>query len=630
ALIKAVTTVEIGTLRGEPVNFSQMVLGEVPGREKIQRALLEERGSTLEELLQELLRNRPDYVREVVYFYQGVLIPEGATLSEPEKQFLRQSLVSRTLKALHEIAPPEVKVRLNVAAETLAGQIENLREEYGTVLLKQLKQPEKMRKLARAVQEEIKTAGLALEVQPIVNAVKKNRVEKLSLPEKEIVLRAVMKAKIWNHGSSVWEVLEQVFGVVPGEARINEKDIELNYIPKENYEWLERIIAEEKGRKVFIKSRAMVRVKDTGREKWQVEVILNGGYNTLSGMFYRALHELVYAMILNVQGRLPVEGQVNRELAGLINYYLTAGGIFERLDKGVEYTLSPEMIRLIREVPEKGLSEGIIPYLVKAMPALVDRVSEISTFEPIAGYEIRPEVMEFQGMKVIALDMQALFNAQVRHGKVTVEPRSPAAFKVMENMVKVAGKEGKGDKIKFAFVSNVRGLSKEVMEQMLNDYMLDYGLSPEVVRQIIDKDLILDRRTLRQTGRRINTRDVYDAIKRALGRKTEQVGGIEVTILTDNKDRWTRKKMEDVLWVILDRPHKGEMVSTAVGLVVAIEGGVSSWLKAFIEKKWDKEEAEKLLRILGTERTFFVPATPVSRTYLDRMETERKIYKTQA
>jgi hypothetical protein len=632
ALIKAVTTVPVATIGGEPVDFSEMVLGEVPGREKIQRALLEERGPTLEELLQELLRNRPDYMREVVYFYQRVLIPEGATLSEPEKQFLRQSLVARTLRALHEIAPPEVKVRLNVAAETLAGQIENLREKYGAVLLKKLEQPEKMEELARAVQEEIKTVGLKIEVQPIVNAVKKNSVEELSLPEKEIVLRAVMRAKIWNHGSSIWEVLEQVFGVVPGEAMINEKDIKLSYKSKVNYERLERTIAKNEGKEVFTKSRAMFLV-ETIAGKSQAEVILNGGYNTLSGMFYRALHELVYAMILNVQGRLPDEGQVNRELAGLINYYLTAGGIPERLDKGVEYTLSPEMIRLIREVPKKGLTEGIIPYLIEAMTALVDRASEISTFEPIAGYEIKPEVMEFQGMKVFALDMQTLFNAKVRFGKVTVEPRNRAVFKVMENIVKVAGKEGKPGKIKFAFVSNVRGLSKEVINQMLIDYMLDYGLSPEVVGQIIDKNLILDRRTLKQTGRRINTKDVYDAVKRALeGGKAEQVSGIELTILTDDPNRWTRKKMEQVLWVILDKPHKGEMLSTATGLVVAVEGGVSSWLKAFIEKNWDKPEVEKLLRILKTEKTFVVPATPLSekhREYLDRMETEKKIYRVQ-
>ncbi|MBA7511911.1 hypothetical protein ES705_03909 [subsurface metagenome] len=630
ALIKAVTKVEIGTLRGEPVNFSEMVLGEVPGRENIQRALLEERGRTLEELLRELLRT--DYMREVVYFYQGVLIPEGATLSRFEKEFLSQSLVLRTLELLHELAP---EIGFKVAAEIWARQIENLREKYGAVLLKQLALPEKMQELERAVGKEIESARLELSVQRIIEAIRENRVEELPLPQKEIVLRAVMRAKIWNHDSSIWEVLEQVFGVVPGQvppSRISEKEIKLTYMPQEKYERLEQKIAGKGEKKVFIKSRAMIRVRETGAEKWQVEVILNGGYNTLSGLFYRAFHELIYAMILNVQGRLPVEEKVNRELAGLINYYLVAGGIFERLDRGVEYTLSREMIKFIREVPEKGLTEGIVPSLIKAMPALVSTASEISTYEPIAGYEIRREVMDFEGTKVFVFDLSSLFKVKVKFGEITVEPISPAVFKMMENIVKVAEKERKIDKIKFAFVSNIRGLSKEVMGQMLIDYMLDYGLSPEVVGQIIDKDkrLILDRFTLRQTGRRISTKDVYDAVIRALaGRKAELVSGIKVTILTDNQKRW-RERIREVLWVILT-PKKGEMLSAATGLVVAIEGQVSPWLKAFIRDNWsDEEEAEKLLKILETERTFTVPATPVPRTYLDRMQTEKKIYRMQA
>ncbi|MEE9316141.1 MAG: hypothetical protein V3U97_03425, partial [bacterium] len=565
ALIKAVTKVEVGTIRGEPVNFTEMVLGEVPGRENIQRALLEERGRTLEELLQELLRNKPGYLREVVYFYQGVLIPEGATLSRFEKEFFSQSLVLRTLQLLHELAP---KVGFNVAAETWAQQVKNLREEYGAVLLKQLALPEKMQELERAVGKEIESAKLKLSAQRIIEAIRENRVEELPLPQKEIVLRAVMRAKIWNHGSSIWEVLEQVFGVVPGQvppSRISGKEIKLTYMPQEKYERLEQKIAGKGEKEVFLKSRAMIRVRETGAEKWQVEVILNGGYNTLSGLFYRALHELVYAMVLNVQGRLPAEGQVNRELAGLINYYLTAGGIFERLDKGVEYTLSREMIRFIREVPEKGLTEGIVPSLIKAMPALVDMASEISTFEPIAGYEIRPEVMDFEGMEVFAFDIQSLWNVKVKFGEITVEPRSRAVFKVMENIVKVAEKKGKLDKIKFAFVSNIRGLSKEVMEQMLIDYMRDYGLSLEVGGKIIDKRLILDRFTLRQTGRRISTKDVYDAVIRALaGRKAEKVTGIKVTILTDNEKRW-KERMREILWVILASPKKGEILSTATG-----------------------------------------------------------------
>ena len=72
------------------------------------------------------------------------------------------------------------------------------------------------------------------------------------------------------------------------------------------------------------------------------------------------------------------------------------------------------------------------------------------------------------------------------------------------------------------------------------------------------------------------------------------------------------------------------MLSTGTGLVVAVEGEVTPWLKAFIEKNWSQEEAEKLLKILETERTFTVPATPVPRTYLERMEEEKKIYRIQA
>ncbi len=627
ALIKAVTTVEIGTLRGRPVNFGQMVLGEVPGRENIQRALLEERGPTLEELLRELLRNRPDYMREVVYFYQGVLIPEGATLSESQKKFLRQSLVLRTLKVLHDIAPPEARVELNVAAEALAGQIENLREKYGVVLLEQLTSQEKMKKLQEAVWNEIEARKVKFPVKPIFEALRENKLEKLTPAQKGIVLNGIMRAKIWNHESSLWQVLEQIFGVVPGQTRIRGEEIRFTCLPQVKYEEKEEEIAEEREQKVFMKSRAMVRVRDTGRAKWHVEVILNGGYNTLSGLFYRALHELVYAMILNVQGRLPAEGQVNRELAGLINYYLTSGGILERLDKGIEYTLSQEMIRLIKEVPEQGLTEGIIPYLVRAMPALDDRASEISNYERIAKYAPRAEIVDIEGTKVLVFDICSLFGVEVRFGRINVKPRNREVFNVMGNIVNLAEKQGKGDKIKFAFVSDVRGLSKEVMEQMLNDYMLDYGLSPVVVRQIIgNKKLILDRRALKLSGKEpINTRYVYDMVVRALA-----VGGIEVTILTDNKDRWKRKTMKEVLWVILDKPREGEMLSTATGLVVAVEGGISSWLEAFIRENWSNEEAEKLLRMLEKGKPFSVPARPVSRTYLERMEMERKIYRIEA
>jgi len=630
ALVKGVTEVKVGTLEGQALSFSQMVLREVPGREKIERALLERRGLTLEELLEELFRNRPDYMREVVYFYMGVLIPKGAILSWFEREFLSQSLVLRTLQLLHEIAP---EVGFNLAGERWAKEVESLREGYGLALLRQLASPEKMEELGKAVKKEIASGELKLHPEAIIKAVRENRVEELTLPEKEIVLRAVMGAKIWNHGTSVWQVLEQVFGVGAGQvlpSRIKEEEIRLTYMAQEEYEKLEEEIAREMEKEVFIKSRAMLRVGEMGAEKWQVEVILNGGYNTLSGLFYRALHELIYAMILNVQGRVPGEREVNYELAGLINYYLTAGGIFERLDRGIEYTLSPEMLELIMEIPEKGLTREVVPLLVRAMPALVGGVSEVSTFEPIAGYEIAPEIIDFEGMKVFVFDLPSLFKVKVKFGEISVQPRSRAVFKVMENIVRLAEKEEKVGKIKFAFVSNVRGLSKEVMEEMLRDYMTDYGLTPELINQIVDRRLVFDRLTLRQTGRWINTKDVYDTVIRALtGKESKDVTGIEMTILTDSEKRW-RQRMREILWVILTPARKEEMLSTATGLVVAIEGQLSDWLIEFIRTKYEKEEAEKLLRIIRKDNRVILPATPAPRKYLERMEMERKIYKVQA
>ena len=638
ALIRAVSEVEVGTLAGEPLNFSQMVLREVPGRENIERTLFAERGLTLEQLLHELFRNRPGYMREVVYFYLGVLIPEGAILSGFEREFLSQSLISRTLQLLHELAP---EVGFNLAAERWAQKVESLREEYGAVLLKRLALPEKRQELVSAIAEEVKVVGAELRVRPIVEAIEQNRVEQLTLPEKEIVLRAVMRVGIWNHGSSLWQVLEQAFRVGRGQlfpSQIDEEEIKLTYMPQEQYESLEEEIAREKGQEVFIKSRAMLRVKETGREKWQVEVILNGEYNTLGGLFYRALHELIYAMILNVQGRMLVEGEVNRELAGLINYYLTAGGILERLEEGAQYTLSPEMLELIMEVPQMGLSREIVPLLARAMPALVSSASEISTYEPIVGYEIGPEVVDFEGTKVFVFDLLSLFKVKVKFGEITVEPRSPAAFKVMENIARLAEQEGKFDKIRFAFVSNVRGLSRGVMEQMLIDYMRDCGLPPEVIGQLVDRRLVLDRITLGQTGRRISTRDVCNAVLRALtGKEGEQVTGIELTILTDNQKRWRervrkrwRERMREILWIILSPPRKGEMLSTATGLVVAIEGQLSQSLIDFIGANYKKEEAEKLLDIIRRDKKVILPAAPVPRKYLERMEMEKKIYKVQA
>jgi hypothetical protein len=64
--------------------------------------------------------------------------------------------------------------------------------------------------------------------------------------------------------------------------------------------------------------------------------------------------------------------------------------------------------------------------------------------------------------------------------------------------------------------------------------------------------------------------------------------------------------------------------------VVAIEGQLSEWLTDFIKANYKKEEAEKLLNIIRRDNRVILPATPVPRKYLERMEMEKKIYRVQA
>jgi len=79
-------------------------------------------------------------------------------------------------------------------------------------------------------------------------------------------------------------------------------------------------------------------------------------------------------------------------------------------------------------------------------------------------------------------------------------------------------------------------------------------------------------------------------------------------------------------------PEKeGELISTAAGLVVAIEGRVTEWLKEFIMAKYPIDEARRLLsQIEDGNGRIILPAMPVDEKYLEGLKTEEKIYKVQA
>jgi glucosamine-6-phosphate deaminase len=303
-------------------------------------------------------------------------------------------------------------------------------------------------------------------------------------------------------------------------------------------------------------------------------------------------------------------------------------------------------------------SEGI-PFGVAASFSLREGISpavaasfSLREGEPLSEYPFRPEVVEYKGTKVFVFDFASLFEIEpVREAtpsgmsiELKVKPRSRAVFKVMERIVNVAEEVGNLDGVKFAFVSSGRDVSREVMEEMLRDYMSGYGLSAEVVARAIDNKFIIDERQLREEGGivsisgtpKISTRAIFSIINERLLLSGRTDGnGTEIKIITDRESRWAkdgnREIMERILWVVLEPGTEGEIVSTAAGLVVAIEGKVSDWLKKFIRSRYpNKAEAEKLLSRIVRDGKIILPATPVDKEYLEGIKAEERIYKIQA
>ena len=255
-------------------------------------------------------------------------------------------------------------------------------------------------------------------------------------------------------------------------------------------------------------------------------------------------------------------------------------------------------------------------------------------------YQISKKVVNGKVTKVPVFDFETLFDIE-SIGEATpsrmsiefkVKPKSWAVFKIMEKIVKTAEEVSNLDGVKFAFVSSRKGLRREVMAQMLRDYMVACGLSPEVVGKVIDEGLIIDREEgIVDISGRISTKAVFSFITEKLLGRTDG-NGIEFNIITDSEDRWEKddaRMKERVLWVLLNPAEEGGILSTAEGLVVAIEGEVSDWLIEFIKDNYP-EEAERLLPQIRKDGTIILPATPVDEKYLEKIKAEERIYKAQA
>jgi predicted NBD/HSP70 family sugar kinase/FMN phosphatase YigB (HAD superfamily)/glucose-6-phosphate isomerase/ssRNA-specific RNase YbeY (16S rRNA maturation enzyme) len=301
--------------------------------------------------------------------------------------------------------------------------------------------------------------------------------------------------------------------------------------------------------------------------------------------------------------------------------------------------------------------EGLLP--AKAAGYELEVVSlagaigfEMRRSEPLSEYPVRPEVLRYKGTKVFVFDFdRVVFDIEtVREAtpsgmsiEFKVKPKMRAAFNVMGKIVKAAEEAGNPDGVKFAFVSSRKNLTAEVMGEMLRDYMSGYGLGTDVISRVIDSDLMIDRKKLEDSGgivgitesAKISTRAVFNIINEKLLLSGRSDGnGSEIKIITDSESRWakdgTRKMMERILWVLLEPAKEGEVLSTAAGLVVAIEGRVSEWLAEFIKARYPEDEAERLLSQIVRDGKIILPATPVDKKYLEGIESEARIYKAQA
>ncbi|MBU4342403.1 MAG: hypothetical protein KKG21_00160 [Candidatus Omnitrophica bacterium] len=297
----------------------------------------------------------PDFISGVVYFYAGLWIPEG--LSGFERGLLVRGAVESVFMSLHSECPNAGFGKM--AGEWRESQQEN-KEQYGAILLEKLSNPEKRGEFIDAIRAQagISESEVDKTIEVVDSAVSGEGLEECEakvygtrkevLRGREILTRAMIESEIWNHNSSLYDILESIFGLESETTKFDLADIEIRWLEKEEYEGIESDLAERHERIILEKSRAMIEAAEDSDGNWTVRILFNAGYDSMAGIFHRTLKELVHAMILNVQGEIPADYYRNWIFTEFIVGYLLAGGILERLETDPDYAIKPELIELMK------------------------------------------------------------------------------------------------------------------------------------------------------------------------------------------------------------------------------------------------------------------------------------------
>ncbi|HUW23074.1 MAG TPA: hypothetical protein VMW39_03490, partial [bacterium] len=275
--------------------------------------------------------------------------------------------------------------------------------------------------------------------------------------------------------------------------------------------------------------------------------------------------------------------------------------------------------------------------------------SGIATAQPLSKPGVEPEEGKGMGTNLFVVHVENLLKVKsvteatppMMEMELEVTPGSMPVLGVMKRIID-AEKKGNLKKAGFVFVSSTRHVRKEVIKQMLTNFMIGAGLSREVVVRAIDSNLIIDERELRGAGGiirisgtpKISTRAVLSIInKRLEGRPDVEATGIR--IITDKKNNWrddvAKEMMVELLWMVPESAREGKGLSTEEGVAVAIEGKVPEWLRRLIYARYSPEETKRLLDQIERERTIILRAAPVvDEERLEEFKAQKWIYEIQA
>jgi len=268
--------------------------------------------------------------------------------------------------------------------------------------------------------------------------------------------------------------------------------------------------------------------------------------------------------------------------------------------------------------------------------------SEIKIAELLSDYEVNRELVKrVKAPQVYLFHLETLLDIEFVEEpspsgldvELKVKPNSLAVFALIDDIVRAAQEAGNIDKVKFVFVSGNKLLKREIMAKMLRDHMSVCGLSPAVVASVIGEGLIIDgeMRGVVDISGKISTRAVCSIINTWLF-GTPDANMADIKIITHRESEWRknvdRKTLEKLLWVVLGPAKEGEILSTAAGLAVAIEGKDSKCLRKLLEERYPGD-VERLLSEISRNGKIILPPIQVHKDYLRRIKEERA-YRIQA